>query len=301
VVLGSLFAWRHRRQAARHVTWVLAVLALDAAAYLLASRRLYGGFTPYASGSYFTDGELTVMGRSPDFVGRSWRLIGLLVDRGYGLAVWQPAWLGAVPALAWLATRRRGRAASVLPIVVPVIVGWAMATYVALTMHGWWFPGRQVVVVLPLAVLAIAGWSQHSAWRRHVVVGTGLLGVLSHGFLLVEGAQHRLTWAVDPQRTLDPALRLLRLAAPDLRRMTATDRAGLLLWAAALLALGWWSARRPAPGHTLTAVRPGPGPNDDGRRDDDVRHRRDDDHGDEHDRDHDQPHQRHDHHDRSAT
>ena len=35
-----------------------------------------------------------------------------------------------------------------------------MATFVALTMQGWWFPGRQLVVVLPAAVLAIAWWAR---------------------------------------------------------------------------------------------------------------------------------------------
>ena len=34
--------------------------------------------------------------------------------------------------------------------------GWATATWLALTMQGYWWSGRQTVVVLPLAVLAVA-------------------------------------------------------------------------------------------------------------------------------------------------
>ena len=213
------------------------------------------------------------MGRSPDFAGRSWRLVALFVDRGFGLAVWQPAWLCAVPAVAWLlgrgrragrdpsrtgvprgerprtpspaddtadvVTAGRGRAglAPGMVLALPLAAGWLVATYLALTMHGWWFPGRQVVVVLPLAVLAILAWSTASVGRRRIVWISGLVGLLAQVFLVVEGWAHRLTWSVDPQRSADPALRLLQRVAPDLRRMDAADRAGLIGWAALLIAV----------------------------------------------------------------
>ena len=45
-------------------------------------------------------------GEDPDYFGRSQRLGGLLLDRGFGLAAWMPAYLLAVPALAALARRR---------------------------------------------------------------------------------------------------------------------------------------------------------------------------------------------------
>ena len=273
LTLGAVFAVVNRRRAPRLVGAVLGALSAGALAYAVASRGLYGGWTPYAAGSHFIDGEATVMGRSPDFAGRSWRLIALLVDRGFGLAVWQPAWLCAVPAVAWLLARRDSspgdrsgpaaagpdspRSAAVV-LVAPLAVGWLVATYLALTMHGWWFPGRQVVVVLPLAVLAILGWSAGSHLRRRVVVVSGLAGLLAQAFLVAEGWAHRLTWAVDPQRTADPLLRLLRLAAPDLRRMNAADRAGLVVWAVLLTAVGLATAlavRRTGP---TAAARPTP-------------------------------------------
>ena len=164
LTLGAVFAVVNRRRAPRLVGAVLGALTAGALAYAVTSRGLYGGWTPYAAGSHFIDGEATVMGRSPDFAGRSWRLVALLVDRGFGLAVWQPAWLCAVPAVAWLLARRdsspsdrSGNASAgpesprpaALVLVAPLAVGWLVATYLALTMHGWWFPGRQVVVVLP--------------------------------------------------------------------------------------------------------------------------------------------------------
>ena len=54
-------------------------------------------------------------------------------------------------------------------LAVPLLAGWATATWVALTMQGYWWPGRQLVVVLPLAVLVILVWlarARRAAWSR---------------------------------------------------------------------------------------------------------------------------------------
>ena len=105
-------------------------------AYLVAHRILYGGWTVYAAGDHFVGGELTVMGNDPDRIGRTRRLAGLLLDRGFGLAAWMPGYLLAVPALAVLLRRRPPGWAL---LVLPLAAGWATATWVALTMHGWWW------------------------------------------------------------------------------------------------------------------------------------------------------------------
>ena len=65
--------------------------------FLVLHRWWYGGWTPYAAGDHFVGGELSVVGTEPDYLGRSRRLLGLLVDRGFGLAAWQPAWLAGRP------------------------------------------------------------------------------------------------------------------------------------------------------------------------------------------------------------
>jgi hypothetical protein len=136
-------------------------LAAAGIVFLVLHRWWYGGWTPYAAGDHFVAGELSVVGAEPDYLGRSRRLLGLLVDRGFGLAAWQPAWLLAVPALAALVRRRPAGWAA---LAAPLAAGWLVATFVALTMHGWWFAGRQVVVVLPLAALAV--WAVAAARGR---------------------------------------------------------------------------------------------------------------------------------------
>ncbi|MET0832777.1 MAG: hypothetical protein ABWZ62_02275, partial [Actinomycetota bacterium] len=251
---------------------------LAGVAFLVLHRWWYGGWTPYAAGDHFVGGELSVVGTEPDYLGRSRRLLGLLVDRGFGLAAWQPAWLLALPALAvMLARRPRGWAA----VAVPLAAGWLVATFVALTMHGWWFAGRQVVVVLPLAALAVAWWigpdhrrrvllavaggvgvlaqlwlvatfvalTMHGWWfagrqvvvvlplaglavawwtgrnrrRRLLLAVAGGFGMVAFGWLVAEGAAGRVTWAVDFAATADPLYRAWRLALPD------------------YLAMSWWT------------------------------------------------------------
>jgi hypothetical protein len=209
-------------------------LAAAALVHAAAHLALYGGLTPYATGSHFSGGELSAVGHDPHYLGRSRRLVGLMVDRDFGLAAWQPAWLLLVPAVAALAARRpRGGAALGLTL----LAGWLMATFVALTMQGWWFPGRQLVAVLPAAVLAIAWWSGGGRRRLAAVLALGAIGLFTHVWLLVEGLSGRVTWAADLQTTLDPLYRGWRYALPDYLHVTAGTWLLHCAWLAAALAV----------------------------------------------------------------
>ncbi len=117
-VLAGLAAWRWWRAGQRgEVLTFGAALALAGGIYLAVHRAIWGGWTVYASGDQFQAvGEFAVLGVDPDYPFRAWRLVGLLVDRDFGLGAWQPAWLLVVPALAGLATRPpRGISAVTLP------------------------------------------------------------------------------------------------------------------------------------------------------------------------------------------
>ena len=209
-------------------------LAAAGVAYLVAHRVLYGGWTVYAAGDHFTGGELTVMGSDPDRIGRSRRLAGLLLDHGFGLAAWMPGYLLAVPALAVLARRRPpGWAALVLPLAA----GWATATWVALTMHGWWWPGRQVVVVVPCLVLAVAWWAGRVRAVRPWVAVAGLVGALNWAWLVAEVLDRRRTLIVDFETTGNPLYRAARALLPDYRSPGAGDWLLQGLWFAALAAV----------------------------------------------------------------
>jgi len=226
----------------REVGWFAGVLAAMAAGYALVHVAAWGGLTVYAGGDHFQEtGQLGVMGEDPSFLFRSWRLIDLLVDRTFGLVAWQPAWLLLVPALGALVVHRLpgGRAALLLPLAA----GWLVATYPALTMHGYWWPGRQVVVVLPLALLVILCWLAR-AGRAPLVLAAVLAaaGVFTYGCLLVDGHTGEVAWVNHFQDADAPVFHLLH---PVLAHYgTSTSNVIWVVLTAALLTAGYVAARR---------------------------------------------------------
>lgn len=241
-----------------------AALLLAGVVFLAAHQAWYGGWTAYASGDHFVGGEFTAVGTRPDLLGRSRRLLGLLVDDTFGLAAWQPAWLLVVPALALFLRDAPRRAA---PVAVPLAVGWLVATFLALTMHGWWFPGRQVVAVLPLGVVAVAWWAARSRAALLGVAVLGAWGVWSYAWLLGAGIRGEVTWAVHFFDTPDPLYRLWRHALPRYLDVTprtwALHAAWLVTLAAAALAAWRWTPAPPlrslrARSRPGSRVRPGP-------------------------------------------
>ena len=224
--------------------WLAAALAASGVVYLAVHRIIWGGWTVYATGDHFSStGELSVIGVTPDYVGRSLRLVALMVDRGFGLAAWAPAWLLLVPALgAAIATRALARRHAVL--VLPVVAGWVTATWVALTMHGVWWPGRQVVVVLPIALLLVLGLLTRCG--RVVTAAAGLAaaaGVATYAALIASGDAGRLTWVSGRQNlTAAPLFDLLQPIWPDYRALSSPGPhpgqwVGHLTWSIVLLAV----------------------------------------------------------------
>jgi hypothetical protein len=214
-------------------------------AYVVAHRLLYGGWTVYAAGDHFSGGELTVVGTEPNYLGRSRRVVGLLLDHGFGLAAWMPAYLLIVPALAALVRRRPP---GWLALVLPAAAGWATATWVALTMHGWWSPGRQTVVILPCLVLAVAWWAGRIVAARWFVAVSGMFGAITWLWLAVEATRRRHTLITDFEATGNPLYQAWRTVLPDYRHPGLED---WMLQAGWLVALGvvavWAVTERPLP------------------------------------------------------
>lgn len=231
-VLAGLGTVRLAREGRRRTAVALAgVLVVAAAAYLLAHQAWYGGWTAYAAGSHFRSGELAAVGGDPDYAGRTIRLGALLLDESFGLAAWQPLYLLLPAALgALLAARPRG--ATVLAL--PLATGWATATWIALTMHGWWFPGRQVVHVLPAAVVLLAWFAARRPRLVPAYVACGVLGASLFAALVVEALLGRLTIVVTFNEVMHPLAWLARTVLADYRSMHAADWALHFLWLAAL-------------------------------------------------------------------
>lgn len=215
---------------------VLVAVGSCAAAYLLVHRRIYGGWTVYASGDYFSEtGELSVIGRSPDYAGRSRRLVGLLVDRTFGLGVWMPGWFVLPVAVGAVLRSRRDALA---PLLLPAAIGWLVATFVALTMHGWWWPGRQLVVILPLLVIVVAIAADGLVAKlRSVLVVSAVIGLVDWAWISWEATTGRRALIVDFDRTANPLVRILEVVLPD-GRAPGGQLTLLLCWAGAMVAAG---------------------------------------------------------------
>lgn len=229
-VAGLIKAGRGRRLP------LVGVFAIAGALYVLGHLAIYGGLTAYATGDHFVGGEFTAVGNDVNLWGRSARLIGLLVDRSFGIGAWQPVYL-LLPLVGGWAVSQRG--ADRLVAGSLVITGWLVATFVALTMHGWWFPGRQVVVVLPVAILLVVSWATEGRRRVELVSLLGLTGIFAFAFLVVEGLMGRLTWVVDFASTSNPIYRTLSAVMPDYMVPTTVTWVLHGLWVAIAFGLAW--------------------------------------------------------------
>jgi hypothetical protein len=96
--------------------------------------------------------------------------------------------------------------------------------------HGWWWPGRQVFVVVPCLVLAVAWWAGRVPAVRPWVVAAGVVGAVNWMWLVVEVLRRRRTLIVDFEATSNPIYRATRAVLPDGRAPSLRDGVLLALW-----------------------------------------------------------------------
>lgn len=173
-VLALVLArWLRRRGRSVAGLVALEVLLASVVVYVTVNDRLYGGLTPYAAE---IPGETATDASFPGgYLGRSYRLVALWLDRDYGLLRWAPFLALALWAM-WLLWRsRRDRVAVAVPERMDVEVAAALliatagaqvlvAGFLSPTMFGFWFPGRHLMAVLPLAA-PLAAWGLRHAPR----------------------------------------------------------------------------------------------------------------------------------------
>jgi hypothetical protein len=179
VIAAALVRWMMR--AGRGLQAILAgeAVVFSAVTYVSVHERLFGGIVPQVAG----DGPLTGASGVAEHVERVTRLATLWVDRSAGLLAWAP-FLVLVPFALWLLWRsRRERLAVALPAlriaeVTVTLCALAcgaqlvVATFLARSLEGAWFPGLHLLGVLPLTV-PLCAWGLRRAPR----IGTALAGV----------------------------------------------------------------------------------------------------------------------------
>ena len=175
----------------------------------------FGGLTPYSVNLvYAGDGTISILGDHFDFTKRLYRPLGLFVDQRFGIARWAPILLLVIPA-APLLWKIDALSRLVLTLLLVQIL---IATFVVVTMMGWWFPGRTLVTVLPLMALPLTIlFTQSPTWVRI------LLGVLSAysfvvtALLAVSGHAREVVIAVNPFEMSSNLFQFISPIVPDYR------------------------------------------------------------------------------------
>jgi hypothetical protein len=172
VVALAMARWLRRRGRNFALFVEAEVILFSIVMFVTVNEQLFGGFTPAAA--MVPGDRLDALGAA-DFLDRAPRLIGLWLDRDYGVLRWAPLVALAFYAL-WLLWRsRRDHIARIVPERGLVEVAAALcalvcaaqvlvATFIAPTMFGFFFPGRYLVAALPVAV-ALVAWGMRQVPR----------------------------------------------------------------------------------------------------------------------------------------
>ena len=194
------------------------------------------------------------------FVDRFYRLWGLLIDRRFGIGRWAPILLSVVPAMILLVPRDGKRRLLLGLISIQVLI----ATFVAITMMGWWFPGRTLLTVLPLFVvplaLLVARANNAVRWGMAILA---LYGIAVTGALAYAGHTREVTIAVDPFDMRFPLFGGLSWAFPQYTYWN---------WETWLLTIAWLAIAATAILFVFRQMRRGPRPTLPGAYDREIQH-----------------------------
>jgi hypothetical protein len=165
VIALAMARWLRRRRRGLAGFVALEIVVFSIVLYITVNDNLYGG--PFPAALLSQPGATGASGLG-EHLARAPRLLGLWIDRDVGLLRWAP--FAAMPfAAIWLLARsRRERLAIALSTQVHVEVTAfflilvcgatvAVATFIAPTIAGPWFPGHELAAVLPTGA-ALASW-----------------------------------------------------------------------------------------------------------------------------------------------
>jgi hypothetical protein len=193
VLLAAFYFWQ---AAGRDRALFVAVAVPAAISYVWFHLAVFGHLTPYSVNTVFEGASTsTVLQSHVAFEERVYRLWGLFIDRRFGIARWAPLLLLLLPALPLLL--RGGRQALLTGGLI--LTQLLIATFVAVTMMGWWFPGRTLMAVLPLCPLPLVLLCLRLSPRLRLLMAALAVYTLAITATLVVAARSgQVTLAVDP-------------------------------------------------------------------------------------------------------
>lgn len=215
---GLVTLWALWQMDARQRITLLISGGISAVFFVGFHLRTFGALTPYSVGVvYAGDSVLAVLEQHFAISDRVYRLIGLFIDQRFGIGRWSPVLLIAVPAMALL-----WRCGSLSRLVLTLIATQlCIATFLAVTMMGWWFPGRTMITVLPLFALPLALLLiRMPNWGRTVVGLLALYSLAITAALTVAGHNDEIAIAVDPFNLKAPLFQIISPVFPDYRIWT---------------------------------------------------------------------------------
>ena len=197
---------------------LLAAGSVSAVFYAWFHLHLFGGLSPYGvNAAYAGWNSAEILGGHLAWGERYYRLWGLFIDQRFGIGRWAPLLLAAIPGFALLAFARWPHRLVLGLIFTQMLV----AAFIAITMMGWWFPGRTMLTVLPLFVVPIVMLlSRASLWGRISGAVLCALTLSMTAGLAQAGRSGEITIAVDPFDMTFPAFQGLAGLFPLYTRWT---------------------------------------------------------------------------------
>jgi hypothetical protein len=147
--LALHFLWQAQWPARR---WFIGLGAASGVAYIGLHLLIFDHLVPYSVNTVYEGaGAVSVLEAHVGFGDRFYRLWGLFTDARFGIGRWAPLFLLVLPALPLLL----GKGHVGLTVTSLIIMQVLIATFLAVTMMGFWFPGRTLMTVLPLFAIVI--------------------------------------------------------------------------------------------------------------------------------------------------
>ncbi|MCX6022825.1 MAG: hypothetical protein NTZ05_14075, partial [Chloroflexi bacterium] len=224
--------------------WVLPALLIPSTAYYTWFHlATYGGLTPYAVNRVYAGNDtITTVAMHLELWNRVYRFAGLWIDGEFGIVRWAPVVLLVV-----VAAPRMARQAGPLRWALPLVFGAQLlvAVFVSITMRGWWFPGRMLIVVLPLLAVPLAFALLMARGRPAPAGAAALLGGAGLALTLAlreAAAAEQVVLAVDPFALAWPPFQATAALFPVYSSYTPATWLLTAAWAiaaAGLLGLGF--------------------------------------------------------------
>jgi hypothetical protein len=273
--LGALLALAYLWQAeGRGRLCFLGLCAVSGVAYVWFHYAVFEDLTAYSVNTVYEGADAaSVLQSHVSIPDRAYRLYGLFVDQRFGIGRWAPLLLLVPASLPLLLSRRVvstrasgatsdgmasrnesgrvgqgdrvGRSYGVvrLTVLALIVTQLLIATFVAITMMGWWFPGRTMMAVLPLTALPLTlllarlpGWGRAFAG---LLAGVSLaFTVALHGATANGGSVNpgEVTLAVDPFEMAWWPFRQSAHLFPNYQTWSETTWLLTVAWVTALLA-----------------------------------------------------------------